>query len=231
MNWPEVKGHCPACGPNRTADAVAEYKETKGDEVYRAYCHRILRCRGCEDVYFSTESWFSEDLDYKQNPYTGKHEPYIPTTNTFFPKQPKREHPVWHDVLETSAPNLASLMDDVYGTLNADLAVPSAVAMRTAFDSASETLGVDPAITFQEKLDALQTMGRVGSAEKQILIALTDAGNAAAHRGWRPSPAQLQTMIEILEGFLHRIFVLEGAAGALQGSVPPKPRRGQAPIS
>ena len=54
--------------------------------------------------------------------------------------------------------------------------------MRTAFDRASELLGVNPAKTFAEKLTDLVSRGHIGSSEKDTLDTLTDAGSAAAHR-------------------------------------------------
>ena len=49
-----VKGHCPNCGPDRLADVVAHHQsqyEYEGEIEYR-----ILRCRGCEAVYFQRDS-------------------------------------------------------------------------------------------------------------------------------------------------------------------------------
>jgi hypothetical protein len=58
-----------------------------------------------------------------------------------------------------------------------------------------------------------------------VLSILTDAGSAAAHRGWRPKPHELDTMILIVESFLHRTFVIGDAAKQLKASIPAKPKR------
>ena len=109
--------------------------------------------------------------------------------------------------------------------MNNELHVLSAIGIRTAFDRASELLGVDPAKNFLEKLTELVHLGKIGSSEKDTLDALTDAGNAAAHRGWSPSQKELDTMMNIIEGFLHRTFILAAAAKSLKQNVPARPTR------
>jgi hypothetical protein len=54
---------------------------------------------------------------------------------------------------------------------------------------------------------------------------LTDAGGAAAHRGWKPKPDQLNTVMSILESFFHRKFVLESEAERLKAQLPPRQKR------
>jgi hypothetical protein len=88
--------------------------------------------------------------------------------------------------------------------------------LRTAFDRASELLGVDPAKKFAEKLTDLVSCGNIGSSEKDTLDTLTDAAGAAAHRGWKPNPKELNTMMDIIEAFLYRTFILADAAKSLQ---------------
>jgi Domain of unknown function (DUF4145) len=63
--------------------------------------------------------------------------------------------------------------------------VLAAIGLRTAFDRASELLGIDPNKTFAGKLSQLVVDGHIGSTEKASLDVLTDAGGAAAHRGWK----------------------------------------------
>jgi len=55
----------------------------------------------------------------------------------------------------------------------------------------------------------LVNMGRVGVSERQHLEVLTEAGSAAAHRGWRPEIEELNTLMTILEQFLYRSFLID----------------------
>ena len=71
-------------------------------------------------------------------------------------------------------------MLEMYVALDNDLRVVSAIAARTVFDSASELLGIEPAISFQEKLDRLGANGKISIDEEHTLQILVDAASAAA---------------------------------------------------
>jgi hypothetical protein len=142
-----VKGHCPDCGPDRLADVVAHHQSRMADdeaEVWGRIEYRILRCRGCETVYFQRDEIFSEDVDYKVDPHTGEQEGYLPHKITYWPAPSKRKQPDWSSELFAVDSDLDSLFDDIYVALNNDLRVLSAIGIRTAFDRASELLRVDP---------------------------------------------------------------------------------------
>jgi hypothetical protein len=47
-----------------------------------------------------------------------------------------------------------------------------------------------------------------------------DAGSAAAHRGWRPNHEELNTMIDVVESFLHRSFIVGDGIKKLKAAVP-----------
>lgn len=223
-----AQGHCPNCGPRRFADVVGHHEHTDEDEesgVWFREQHRILRCRGCGTAYYEKTTLFSEDIEHRYHPITGEHESYIPPVVTYWPSPSRREQPVWlPDILGVDH-DLYKLLSDIYGSLDADLRVPAAIALRTAFDRTSELLGVNPAKTFARKLADLESSGKISADERNTLSILTDAGSAAAHRGWRPSPKELDTMAAIIESFIHRTFILGDAAKKLQAGIPAKPKR------
>jgi hypothetical protein len=50
-----LKGHCPRCGPDRNADIIKQHHEDYSDEESNHWGYidyRILRCRGCERIFF-----------------------------------------------------------------------------------------------------------------------------------------------------------------------------------
>lgn len=235
-----IKGHCPNCGPDRLANVVGHhhsryYDETSG--IWGEVDYRILQCRGCELAYFQKDEIFSED--WENDPDTG--ESYIPRKITHWPAPPappapaKRKRPDWASpklelfsgVSELFAidSDLDSLFDNIYVAMNNDLRVLSAIGIRMTFDRASELLGVDPAKSFAEKLLELVKLGRIGVNEKDTLDILTDAGSAAVHRGWKPGPEELDTMMNIIETFLYRTFILDAAAKRLKQNVPARQKR------
>jgi hypothetical protein len=65
----------------------------------------------------------------------------------------------------------------------------------------------------------------ISQHEKDILIVLTDAGGAAAHRGWHPDAKKLSTIMDGREAFIYRALVLSGAIAAIKEQVPERPKR------
>jgi hypothetical protein len=132
---------------------------------------------------------------------------------------------VWVEKIEQADPNLGGLLGEMYTALNQDLRVLAAIGARTAFDRASELLGVDASLSFERKLENLVELGKMGAAEQETMRVLVDAGGAAAHRGWRPEAAELNTMMDVIEAFLYRSLMLGDRIEILKTSVPAKPPR------
>jgi hypothetical protein len=217
-----MNGHCPKCGPSRLSDVVGhhdthEYSDDGG--VWGKTDYRILQCRGCKSVYFQTSWVCSEGYDHEIDPETGEFEMVLNDHITYWPAPAKRTKPEWIDHLSVD-PNLYCLFNEIYVALNNNLHVLAAIGIRTAFDRASQLLGVDANEKFAEKLAELVQLGKIGSHEQDALDSITHAGNAAAHRGWSPKPEELATMMNIIEAFLHRVFILDAAAKKLKGDIP-----------
>lgn len=216
------EGHCPGCGARR-ADIVAQHKnEYHGYEYDEVTYYSILECRGCGETYFKSSSTNSEDYYHDEDPHTGEFDIVSRETNYYWPPVIQRHPPAWASDLRAKDQVLGSLFDDVYTALSNDLAVLAAIGMRTVFDRASELLEIAPNKTFQQKLEGLRISDHITQKEVSVLAVLIDAGSAAAHRGWKPKPRQLDAMTTILEAFLHRAFFLEEIGVKLGRSVPPR---------
>jgi hypothetical protein len=227
---PRVLGHCPNCGAYRNADVVVHYIDDY-DGVYGTLLpvdhpwrttYRILRCRGCERAYLQIENEVIGpigDVDH-----TGG-EMFRERLITHWPVPTARKRPEWFDFLTSTDLALHGLLAEVYTALDNDLAVLAAIGIRTVFDRASELLGIDSGLSFGGKLDMLAASGKIGAEERRFLADLIDVGGAAAHRGWKPAPFQLETMMDIIEAFIDRSFLLGRAVAELKKGVPPDPRR------
>lgn len=210
----------------RWANVVGHFKKSEAAEhVWWETDYRILQCPACEAVYFQKDSVFSEDVIYTTNPHTGEDDYELEHKLEHWPSQEARPRPDWLSQLFFVDPNLEDLLSSVYEALDKGLGVLSAIGIRTAFDRASELLEIDPSKSFKQKLTALQAAGKIGQEEQEILDTLTDAGSAAAHRGWKPSAQELDTMMSIIEAFVYRSFILGDAAKRLKEKVPAKPAR------
>jgi hypothetical protein len=222
-----IKAHCPECGPDRKAFVKAAHSvDWQGDDGAASRdTGMILECCGCERVYMRRDVWFSEWENITDHPVTGQLMLEGGTETKYWPPASSRKRPHWISAIDQADHVLGNLLSEMYDALAADLRVLAAVAVRTALDRASEKFSVDPAKTFREKLDHLGCYGHISHDEERVLSVLIDAGSAAAHRAWKPSSAELATMVDVLESFLHRSFVIGDGIARLKASVPPRPQR------
>ena len=206
------EGRCPRCGHDRIADIVASHQERWFDEDARVGAtvnRRILQCRGCETVFFQKESWPDEQ-------FPGEHKIHGPHV-THWPPPPAPDR-----VGQLGDGTLRSLLCEVYGALNAGHRVLAAVGVRTALDRAMVLCGAKETSDFQGKREELRERGVIGKGELETLRTLVDAGSAAAHRAWKPTPEELSTLIDGIESFLRRTLVLTNAVKTIE--VPPRPQ-------
>jgi hypothetical protein len=186
----KIKGHCPNCGANINAGVMASHKTSWSDDydpIWGETDYRILRCCGCDAVYFQKAEVFSENMDYPYHPVTGETQAEYIVDYSYWPSPLKRTRPEWLNDLISIDKKLYDIMGEVYTALDNDLKVLTAIGIRTSFDRGTELLNVDPAKSFFEKLNDLWSSGKIGQSEKDTLEVLSDAGGAAAHRGWEPT--------------------------------------------
>jgi hypothetical protein len=223
-----IKAHCPTCGPDRNAAILADHQTCDSDDnagVWLNTQYSILRCLGCDAIFFRQEATFSEDYSEYENPSTGEPERTYSSKITYWPAPSKRIPPTWLVEMWAIDKQLDDIMTETYTALNNDARILAAIGLRTMFDHVSEILGVDPALSFAAKLQELEKLGKIGREEKETLAILTDAGGAAAHRGWKPSLGQLNTLATIAENFIYRVIMLHADARELKKLIPQKPKR------
>ena len=61
--------------------------------------------------------------------------------------------------------------------------------------------------SFETKLEKLCSTGMIDSAEKDMLLAVIDAGNASAHRSYRPKNKAMNHIMDILEEIFYKMVV------------------------
>ena len=224
------KGHCPQCGPDRYADIVAKHEERyDSDEMCASDSYYILRCRGCQAVYVlkEYESW--ENIIYEHDLETGQIFPKPETRVTYWPSLAKRKRPEW--LYKLDDPDLRHVLNEVYEAFDADLHVLAAIGTRTALDRAFVLKGAQESSGFFQKLEQLEELKIISNDERELLSTLTDAGSAAAHRGWKLAPKQLMTLLNGMETFLYRVFVVGIEVNAIKEHIPPRQSTERSPNS
>lgn len=226
-----VRAACPRCVGQRSCDLLHELDEKSEDDSHPEYPiwgganHQLLRCRGCETIFYKVESWHSEDWDVKFDPETGQDEMYCPRrTSVYPPPEPKSEKPDWTWELYRKDSVLSQVIHEIYVAKTNDLNVLTAIGLRTAFDRATFLLGVDESLDLSQKIEQLVQDGRLGKVEAEHMQVAVNAGNAAAHRGWSPDDQQLAALLRVLEQFLRRSF-FEPPIGQIGILIPPRPKK------
>ena len=158
------------------------------------------------------------------DPKTGEYDPKFDPTTTYWPAPSRRKPPLWLVHLQDQV--LRGLLEEVYEAIDADLRSIAAMGVRAALDRTFELAGADPAHGFAQKLAALEAQNVIAANEKKLLLIMTDAGSAASHRGWKPEPEELDSILAATEGLLQRVALLGPAAIKIRKRVPPRPEKG-----
>jgi hypothetical protein len=227
----QVKEHCPTCNGERMCSVhghvyVPWRWEDKSSQHFMCggVDHSLLQCMGCETVFYLNNSWNDEDLDHWYD-HNGETQSEAVRTKVTHPKPDSTNRPIWLDAISKVDPQLRKILEEMYVAMDNEAFILTAVGLRTALDRGTEVLGIDPAKTFTEKLADLKDGGWIGATEHDILEVITDAGNAAAHRGWAPDAKAIAQLLYSMEVFLQRAFIVGQKALTIRDSIPPKPKR------
>ncbi len=218
------KATCPQCVSEVRVDVLHEERTSWSDEnVDGSDRYWILRCRGCDRVFFGHGWTFSEVTDHEYNPTTGEWHLVYPEEKTFYPRAIKRKKPIWFDWdFRAQFDEVSSVLAEVYSSLDHELLMLAAVGIRTVFDRISDALSIDPALPFNQKIEELRSKQHITGRERDLLELLVDAGGAAIHAGWKPTLKDLTTMMEIVEATIHRSLILPRRAEEIRAALPPK---------
>ncbi|HHX4053980.1 TPA: DUF4145 domain-containing protein [Burkholderia contaminans] len=225
-----VKGQCPHCGDERNCEVHGrvkkqwEWSDRSGNSVDGLIEHLFLECKGCETIFYESISCNSEDVEYWYDHNGDTQSEYV-MHRTTYPKPTSRIKPSWLSAIVNTDMTLYTILDEMYLACDNGTYILTAIGLRTALDRAMEVLGIDQAATFVEKLKRLRDGGWIGETEHEILGIVTDAGNAAAHRGWRPDEQEVFQLVQAMEVFLQRAFIVGKQALGIKEKIPPKPAR------
>ena len=116
--------------------------------------------------------------------------------------------------------DLYELLEEIYSALHADNRRLATMGARTLLDMVMTDKVTDVG-RFDQKLDALEKEF-ITKKQREFLEAALDVGNAASHRGHRPTAKQLDQVMDIVENVIQQIYVLPSAAAELKKSTPPR---------
>lgn len=224
------KAHCPTCNREQNcilhgrADKPWHWEDRRGHSIAGGDAYSLFECCGCETVFTEKSSWDENNIDQWYD-HAGQvlGEPVY--TKTTLPRPPARPRPDWLDKIGKLDPTLFHILDETYRCYDEKCFILAAIGLRTALDSCVASVKIETAKSFQEKLKELKERGFIGETEHSILTVLTDAGSAAAHRGWSPDEEQTAHLIDVLENFIHRVLINGQKALEMKSGIPEPQRR------
>lgn len=213
------KFFCNVCKGKTKHFVQAEFNKTEHDgpsETSFAQRLLIVECCGCENLALVKRTHFSEDYDYSQLP-SGELTLTENWEEAIYPPVTYRAAPPWFEDLPD--PTLRTISDEIYKSLQTGSHYLATFGSRTLIDRLI-VLTVGDKGNFAKGLAALQTDGKLSQHERDILDQVVQAGHAAAHRAWAPKKEQLATILDTVEGLIHRLLVLPKLAEELEEAVP-----------
>jgi len=227
-----LRSYCRQCGGERYHTTMAEktrsWSEDDESGIQGGDTWSIVECGGCHAVTFVHSHWFSEDCDVTE-------EGWVPILHRdLYPPAPSRKKPEWgtHYMLCFNSNELwmTNLHDDIYSAIGLKAYALAAMGARAIVDFVvTEKAGDDG--NFKDKLNRIREQGLITETQVDVVSAAFDAGSAAVHRGYRPTPADVNTLVDITESLLQQIYIdperqrrQAEAAAALRSNTPPRPK-------
>jgi hypothetical protein len=212
-----TNAYCNRCA-NSTKHVVLaverqEDTEEKGSGFYDLY--EMLKCLGCDDITLRHTSKWSED---KPTIFY-----YLPTIARRAPWWISRELTIRDLDSDAFVPTqIRGLMREVYTAIQNGLSRLAAMGIRAALDATMANKVGDHG-NFTVTIDAFAAAGYLSVRQRDHIDSLLGAGNAAVHRGWEPTAADLIILLDIIESTIEVSYLHDEAANSLKRRVPPKP--------
>lgn len=198
------KTHCFNCDKETNQDILFKdheigpreivWRNEQGDEsqsVWEVVANlwSLSKCRGCEKINFKHILRNSPDRE---------------TDQVFhFPRKPIRQVPNWVIKLPM---RYVEILQEVYISINERLFILSLTGIRTLLDIYIVSK-IGDAGTFKQKINKLVTDNIITASKATVLEAAIEAGNASAHRGYKPDKETLFQILDIVENLLQSEIV------------------------
>ena len=203
------KAPCPTCKVECNTLVHGEKKQEWADvfeeryHVYGEVEHKLLECCGCGTVFYYKDSWDSEGGNSDRDGNFKIHHDIetVPTQG-----KPSTK-PEWVGMIYKKDKVLSNILDEVYTSYEHEALILASIGLRTAFDRVCDIIGIPAHLGMEQKVRAVFGNGFVSETEREQLRIVTDAGNAAAHRGWMPDSEAFESLLHVTEKFIHNVVL------------------------
>lgn len=216
-----VQSHCNGCLRLTRHDVLYRCHDDETEEhdgqayLISKETYELVRCRGCENVSFRLASEFSGDPN--------EHVMYFP------PAISRRLPEYFRELKWFWTPpysDIYALFGEIYSSLHSGNRRLALMGTRAVLDLAI-THKLNDIGSFERKLDEAKRIGWITDIEYKTLEVAIDAGNAASHRAYCPTTEQLGRVLDIVEHFIERCYVLEESAGEIVKETPVRAKKKQ----
>ena len=189
---------CTYCNSNTNQKLVFEtskwhtqevaFKNEKDDLSESAWTiknvkEEVFQCLGCERIHI----YYTEEVPNKDPNY----EPLTYQT----PKKIERAQPSWIKDINL---DYFEVLGEMYSNYNHSNFISFAILCRTLIDTIlTDTLGDIGG--FEKKMNQYKSDGHITNSQYDILNFLVNAGNASAHRAFKPSKEISESLLDIVE--------------------------------
>jgi hypothetical protein len=224
MKW----AHCNRCNGNTQHDILHVLSLSAEDELDEQHSitfwddYTLLKCRGCETVHLQHDHSFSEDIGEGGQP-----EVYT----TIYPPRISRNKPEWFGSISgpfwAGNTEIEQILEEIYVALHNDSLRLAAMGIRALLEFIMiDKIGDRGSIG--ENITEFFKAGYIALVDQQTFrTKLIEAGHAAMHRGYKPSAADLGTLLDLTESLIASIYIHPVRAKDLDTRIPR--RRGAKP--
>jgi hypothetical protein len=199
-----VKSPCPECGDDRNHDILCFHRSDGGDGYHCEVLHMVIKCRGCEKVSFRYV--FS---DYEAAYPISDNEWKVPRTIKTYPRFIKD-----HKTLEGThcVPDLVrEIYEETLLAIQEEAAMLAGLGLRGTIEAVCNERQISGR-DLKTRISRLATQGWISQKDAERLHAIRFLGNDAAHEIKRPTKAQIEVALRIIEHLIVTVYILDDAA-------------------
>jgi hypothetical protein len=217
-----IKEHCNTCLGWKNHSVVHQevsnwtdvIDELDGVSINGGHRWTLYKCLGCDDIRLKHTHWFSEDYDENGQPTIYAE---------WFPPSITRQKPKWMQSFFPFNANLIELrgmLIEIYGSLAIGAHRLATMGIRALAERVMIEIVGDKG-TFQLTVREFLEKGYVAAVQRPMFEStLIEAGHAATHRGFSPSAADVNTLLDIIESITNTIYYQPLLAADMRKSIP-----------
>lgn len=174
------------------------YAEDDYDNSVTSYeTVNLIQCQGCMQPSIFNVKMDSEDVDYSEDGLS------LITRESYYPPRKDIFEFDGHYLLPQA---LSDLYSETIGAINNELHTIAGIGIRGLIETICNQEKIE-GNNLCNKIDNLFSEGKISRDSKEILHALRKTYNKSAHDSFKPSRAQLEISLEIIELLMKQIYV------------------------